>query len=87
VGISEKVEEEKKKGNQDLAVSEEALKKAEKFIEEEEGPPRSLKGKIDILVTVLAVAMSLIHLYAAIGVIMTQFLRAIHVMFVLSSLS
>ena len=31
--------------------------------------------------TVVAVAMSLIHLYAAVGIIMTQILRGIHVMF------
>ena len=66
-----------------MKISEEALKEAEKFIEEEEGPSRRLKGKKDILITVLAVAMSIIHLYAAIGVVMTQFLRGIHVMFVL----
>ncbi len=77
------MEEEKRKDNQEVEISEEALKEAEKFIEEEEGPSRRLKGKKDILITVLAVAMSIIHLYAAIGVIMTQFLRAIHVMFVL----
>jgi TRAP transporter 4TM/12TM fusion protein len=77
------LEEEKKKDNQEETISEDALKEAEKFIEEEEGPSRRLKGKKDILITVLAVAMSIIHLYAAIGVIMTQFLRGIHVMFVL----
>jgi TRAP transporter 4TM/12TM fusion protein len=36
-----------------------------------------------IFITTVAVAMSLIHLYAAIGIIMTQVLRGIHVMFVL----
>jgi TRAP transporter 4TM/12TM fusion protein len=68
---------------QDVVVSEEALRKAEKFIEEEEGPSRRLTGKTDIFITVVAVAMSLIHLYAAVGIIMTQILRGIHVMFVL----
>src|SRR4030066_62421 len=68
---------------QDAAISEEALKKAEKFIEEEEGPSRRLSGKTDIFITVVAVAMSLVHLYAAAGIIMTQILRGIHVMFVL----
>ena len=68
---------------QDVVVSEEALKAAEKFIEEEEGPSRRLSGKTDIFITVVAVAMSLIHLYAAAGIIMTQILRGIHVMFVL----
>jgi len=64
-------------------ITEEALKEAEKYIEEEEGPSRRISGKIDLFITTVAVGMSLIHLYAAIGVIMTQVLRGIHVMFVL----
>ncbi len=68
---------------EETVVSEEALKKAEKYIEEEEGPSRRLTGKAATFVTVVAVAMSLIHLYAAAGVIMTQILRGIHVMMVL----
>ena len=77
------MEEEKKRDNQEVVITEEALKEAEKFIEEEEGSSRRLIGKMDIFITVVAVVMSLIHLYAAIGVIMTQVLRGIHVMFVL----
>ena len=69
--------------NQEVVITEEALKEAEKYIEEEEGPSRRLTGKMDIFITVVAVVMSLIHLYAAIGIIMTQVLRGIHVMFVL----
>jgi TRAP transporter 4TM/12TM fusion protein len=38
---------------------------------------------MDLFITVVAVVMSLIHLYAAVGIIMTQVLRGIHVMFVL----
>jgi TRAP-type uncharacterized transport system fused permease subunit len=64
-------------------ISEEALKKAEKFIEEEEGPSRRLSGKVAAFITATAVVMSLFHLYAAVGVVMTQVLRGIHVMFVL----
>jgi TRAP transporter 4TM/12TM fusion protein len=77
------VEEEKRKENQEVVISEEALREAEKYIEEEEGPSRRLTGKMDVFITVVAVVMSLIHLYAAIGIIMTQVLRGIHVMFVL----
>jgi TRAP transporter 4TM/12TM fusion protein len=77
------VEEEKKRDNQEVVISEEALKEAEKYIEEEEGPSRRLTGRMDTFITIVAVAMSLIHLYAAIGIIMTQVLRGIHVMFVL----
>ena len=77
------MEEEKRRENQEIVITEEALKEAEKYIEEEEGPSRRLTGKMDIFITVVAVVMSLIHLYAAIGIIMTQVLRGIHVMFVL----
>ena len=77
------MEEEKRKENQEEVISEEALREAEKYIEEEEGPSRRLTGRMDLFITVVAVIMSLVHLYAAIGVIMTQVLRGIHVMFVL----
>jgi TRAP-type uncharacterized transport system fused permease subunit len=77
------MEEEKKRQEQEVVISEEALKEAEKYIEEEEGPSRRLIGRMDTFITTVAVVMSLVHLYAAIGVIMTQVLRGIHVMFVL----
>jgi len=64
-------------------ITRERLEKAEAFIEEEEGPSRRLAGKMGTFITVVAVIMSLVHLYAAIGVVMTQILRGIHVMFVL----
>lgn len=75
--------EEKRKADQEVVISEEALKEAEKYIEEEEGPSRRLSGKMDTFITVVAVGMSLIHLYAAVGVFTTQVLRGVHVMFVL----
>jgi TRAP transporter 4TM/12TM fusion protein len=77
------VEEHWMHGAQGVAVSQDALKKAERFIEEEEGPSRRLSGKMQLFVTTMAVAMSLFHLYAAVGVVMTQILRGIHVMLVL----
>ena len=77
------MEEEKKREDREVVISEEALREAEKYIEEEEGPSRRLTGKMDLFITVVAVVMSLIHLYAAVGIIMTQVLRGIHVMFVL----
>jgi TRAP transporter 4TM/12TM fusion protein len=77
------MEEEKKRKEQEVVISEEALKEAEKYIEEEEGPSRRLIGKMDTFITVVAVVMSVVHLYAAIGIIMTHVLRGIHVMFVL----
>ena len=77
------MEDKRIRKDEQVVVSEEALREAEKFIEEEEGPSRRLSGKMDIFITAVAVAMSLIHLYAAVGIIMTQVLRGIHVMFVL----
>jgi TRAP-type uncharacterized transport system fused permease subunit len=77
------LEDEKKRNDQEEVISEDALKEAEKYIEEEEGPSRRLTGRMDIFITFVAVLMSLIHLYAAAGIIMTQVLRGIHVMFVL----
>ena len=77
------MEEEKKTNPQEVVISEEALKEAEKYIEEEEGPSRRVSGKMNTFITVVAVGMSLIHLYAAVGVFTTQVLRGVHVMFVL----
>ncbi len=83
--LRENLEEEKKRHDQEVVISEEALREAEKYVEEEEGPSRRLTGKMDVFITVVAVVMSLLHLYVAspFGVIMTQVLRGIHVMFVL----
>jgi TRAP transporter 4TM/12TM fusion protein len=64
-------------------ISEERLKEAEKYIEEEEGVTRRLSGSLDIFITVVAVVMSLYHLYAAVGTVTTQILRGVHVAFVL----
>jgi len=77
------VKEKDEFGPREEIITEEALKEAEKFIEEEEGPSRRLAGKTDIFVTAVAVIMSLFHLYAAVGIVMTQMLRGIHMMFVL----
>lgn len=64
-------------------VSEEALKKAEAFIEEEEGAANRLSGWSGTIVTCLAVASTLFHLYSAYDIVPTQQLRYIHVGFVL----
>lgn len=69
--------------NQQEIITEEALKEAEKYIEEEEGPSRRLSGRVDSFITIVTVIMSLFHLYAAVGLILTQVLRGLHVMFVL----
>ena len=67
----------------DVQISDEALKKAEEFIEEEEGAANRLKGWLGALITVVAIAMSVFHLYAAYEIVPTQTLRLVHVAFVL----
>ena len=64
-------------------VSEEALKKAEEFVEAEEGATNRLKGWLRIAVTALAVGISLFHLYAAYDIVPTQELRPLHVAMIL----
>src|ERR1043165_5863466 len=74
------------------AVSQEALRKAEEFIEADEGAVNRLSGLTGQAVTAIAVITSLFHLYAAVAgawpfsdfpIIATQPLRYAHVAFVL----
>jgi TRAP transporter 4TM/12TM fusion protein len=65
------------------AVSTEALRKAESFIEAEEGATNRLSGWAGRITTAIAVVMSLFHLYAAYAVVPTQELRYTHVAFTL----
>src|SRR5713226_5162209 len=64
-------------------ISEEALKRAEELIEQEEGVQNKLRGRLADFITAVAVLMSLFHLYAAYEIVRTEALRAIHVAFVL----
>ena len=70
--------------NVEPVISDEALKKAEEFIEEEEGAANKLSGWLAAFVTFTAVAMSAFHLYTAYGLLATQTLRPVHVAWVLS---
>src|SRR5262245_1045436 len=75
------------------AIPEEALRKAETYIEAEEGTANRLVGYAATIVTAIAVIMSLFHLYTAIAgvpplftdfpIIATQPLRYTHVAFVM----
>lgn len=67
----------------DVHVAPEALKKAEEYIELEEGALNKLRGALGTFVTAVAVIMSVFHLYAAYGIMPTHVLRGIHVGFVL----
>src|SRR5205814_3070103 len=65
------------------AIDAEALKKAEQFIEAEEGASNKLRGALGLFVSATAVVMSLFHLYSAYAIVPTQVLRPVHVGFVL----
>ena len=65
-------------------VSDEALRKAQDFVEEEEGAANRLPGALGLLVIFVAIAMSVFHLYAAYSIVPTQTLRPVHVAFVLA---
>lgn len=64
-------------------ISEEALRKAEQYIEEEEGAANRMTGWIGGFLVLAAVVMSLFHLYSAYAIVPTQTLRLVHVAFVL----
>jgi hypothetical protein len=46
-------------------VSADALKKAEEFIEEEEGSANRMKGWLGALITLIAIGTTLFHLYSS----------------------
>jgi len=75
--------EEVKPGVETLVISEEQLRKAEEYVQQEEGAANRLAGWVGVAVTGIAVAMTLFHLYAAYDIVPTQELRYIHVAFVL----
>ena len=72
-----------KRTAEEVVISEEALKKAEQYIEAEEGATNRLSGWLGAFVTAMTVIMSVFHLYAAYEIVPTQTLRMIHVGFVL----
>src|ERR1043165_6600529 len=65
------------------AISQEQLRRAEEFVEAEEGAVNRLAGWCGLMVTAIAIAMSLFHLYAAYDIVPTLPLRYTHVAFVM----
>jgi TRAP transporter 4TM/12TM fusion protein len=57
--------------------------KVEELIEQEEGAQNRFRGPLAIAGTLIAIAMSSFHLYAAIDIVPTMYMRYIHVGFVL----
>ncbi len=64
-------------------VSQASLAKAEEFIEAEEGAANKFKGWMALVLTLMAVGMSVFHLYTAYAIVPTQVLRPVHVGMVL----
>ena len=67
----------------DPHVSAEALRKAEQYIEEDEGAVSRYRGWLAGLTSTLLVVMSLFHMYAAVAIVPAQVLRPVHVGFML----
>ena len=67
----------------DAAVTEDRLRVAEAYVEQEEGGTSRYRGLLGHATTALLVAMSLFHLYAALEIVPAQVLRPVHVGFVL----
>jgi len=65
-------------------LTEEQKKKLEEIIEEEEGVTRKVTGFWNIIITVLAVGMSLFALYTSIFPVTTQIVRGVHVALLLA---
>jgi len=64
-------------------IDESTQKKVEEFIEQEEGAQHRFSGSWGVVLYLVAVAMSLFHLYAAYGNVTTTTLRYAHVAFIL----
>jgi len=62
----------------------ESVRKAEEFIEAEEGAANKLEGWLGAFLVAAAFAMSAFHLYTAYAIVPTQTLRPVHVGFVLA---
>jgi TRAP-type uncharacterized transport system fused permease subunit len=65
------------------ALDAETRQRVEDLIKEEEGDANQYKGSLGIALTLVAVFMSLFHLYAAYAIVPAQILRATHVTMVL----
>ncbi len=64
-------------------IDNETQEKLDAFIKQEEGDSNNYKGMLAKFITLVAVGMSLFHLYAAYSIVPTQQLRVIHVALVL----
>jgi TRAP-type uncharacterized transport system fused permease subunit len=68
-----------KAGADAVALTDEQLRKAEAFVEQEDGATSRHRGWWGMLLAGLLIAMSLFHLYAAVDIVPTATLRPVHV--------
>jgi len=66
-----------------VVIDDARLAQAEAYIEEEEGAVSRHRGWFGLVTTILLVAMSIFHLYAAVEIVPAQVLRPVHVGFTL----
>jgi TRAP transporter 4TM/12TM fusion protein len=69
---------------EDVLLSAEARQRVEELIEEEQGVHNRYTGRLGVVLTALAVVMSLVHLYAAVEIVPAYILRPVHVAFALT---
>lgn len=69
--------------NQETLIDQETQAQLESYIKQEEGDSNDYRGFLGIFITLVAVGMSLFHLYAAYSIVTTQVLRTVHVGLVL----
>jgi TRAP transporter 4TM/12TM fusion protein len=69
---------------EELVMSDDARRRVEELIEEEEGVHNRYVGVLAVLLTLAAVVMSLFHLYAAVEIVPAYILRPVHVAFALA---
>src|SRR5262249_16665776 len=72
-----------KAGAETEVISVEQLRKAEEYVQQEEGAANRLSGWVGTTVTAIAGGMTLFHVYAAYDIVPTIPLRYTHVAFVL----
>ncbi len=65
------------------AIDSATQEKLDALIKQEEGDSNKYKGLFAVFLTLIAVSMSLFHLYAAYSIVPTQVLRTVHVSFML----
>ncbi len=68
---------------EEVPLTAEQKRRLEEFIEEEEGAFNKYTGVLAVVMTALAVIMSLFHLYAAVEIVPAFILRPVHVAFAL----